>query len=241
MPYEQGLSDWRVYSAEQAVGHDRDLTIEECRQLVEDAAATAWWREWFSNTAPINVVEGGDETPELELRSSYAQPQSYPRADGWTISLHPGMPTARVLLHELTHCVAPQYVVEDIGPRRRNGKLLVISHRQHLTHGPFFTAALAVITDNLLPGDNGELAAALAHFEARAASSDEHVSNQAPSTASGELTVSVSALQQKDGNVDPPELLLSGRLVSEPDSSEARELATALRDAADTMDRWNAR
>jgi hypothetical protein len=173
VPYEQGLSDWRVYSAEQAVGHDRDLTIEECRQLVEDAVATAWWREWFSNTAPINVVEGGYETPELDLRSSYAQPQSYPRADRWTISLHPGMLTARVLPHELAHCVAPHYVTEDIGPRRRNGQLIVISHRKHLTHGPFFTAALAVITDNLLPGDNGELAAALTHFEAPTASRDE--------------------------------------------------------------------
>lgn len=60
----------------------------------------------------------------------------------------------------------PNYVVEDIGPRRRNGRLLVISHREHLTHGRFFTAALTVITNSLLPGDNGQLAAALAHFEA---------------------------------------------------------------------------
>jgi hypothetical protein len=174
MPYEQGLHDWRVYSAEEAVGHDRVLTIEECQQLVYDAKASIWWKEWFPDAPPIDVVVGGDETPELGLIGSYAAPHdSYIRPTRWTISLHPQMLTARVLLHEMAHCVAPHFVVEDIGPRRRKGELLVKSHRNHLDHGRFFTAALAVITDNVLPGDNGELAAATAHFEAPTAPSDE--------------------------------------------------------------------
>lgn len=173
MPYDQGLSDWRVYSAEEAVGHDRDLTLAECQQLVRDARASRWWREWFPDAPPIDVVVGGDETPE-GLIGSYAAPHdSYIRPTRWTISLHPQMLTARVLLHEMAHCVAPHYVVEDIGPRRRKGELLVKSHRNHLDHGRFFTAALAVITDNVLPGDDGELAAATAHFEAPTAPSDE--------------------------------------------------------------------
>jgi len=78
-----------------------------------------------------------------------------------------------VLLHEIAHCAAPHYVVEDLGPRFRQGELLAVSHRQHLDHGPFFAATLAVITDNLLPGDSGELATAIRHFEAPVATSDE--------------------------------------------------------------------
>ena len=164
MPYDQGLSDWRVYSAEEAVGHDRDLTLAECQQLVRDARASRWWREWFPDAPPIDVVVGGDETPE-GLIGSYAAPTTLHtsnQVDDFTASPNADRPG---LAARDMHCVAPHYVVEDIGPRRRKGELLVKSHRNHLDHGRFFTAALAVITDNVLPGDDGELAAATAHFE----------------------------------------------------------------------------
>lgn len=174
VPYEEGLSDWRVYCAEEAVGHDRDVTVEECQRLVDEATASTWWHEWFPDTAPIEVVEGGDETPELHLISSYAAHYGYPRPTKWLISLHPKMLTARVLLHELAHCVAPSYVVEEVKtPRSRRSFEDVMYRRKHLVHGGCFTAALAVITDNMLPGDDGQLATAFAHYEAPIAPQDD--------------------------------------------------------------------
>jgi hypothetical protein len=162
VPYEQGLSDWRVYSAEQAVGHDRNLTLEQCQQLVEEARASTWWHDWFPDAPPIEVVQGGDESPELGLRSSFAAPHSsYLQPTKWTISLHPQMQTTRVLLHGMAHCVQPRYVVEEIKNRwRRELVDDALLRRTHLTHGECFTAALAVITDNILPGDNGQLSTA---------------------------------------------------------------------------------
>jgi hypothetical protein len=41
--YEQGISDWRVNSAEHAVGADRQLTLEECRQMVAEAQTAKWF------------------------------------------------------------------------------------------------------------------------------------------------------------------------------------------------------
>jgi hypothetical protein len=55
--HEQGLSDWRVYSAEEAVGHDRDLTLYECQELADEARSSEWWQEWFPDAPPIEAVE----------------------------------------------------------------------------------------------------------------------------------------------------------------------------------------
>ncbi len=174
MPFDEGLSDWRVYSAEQAVGSDQLLDgIEACRALVDDLTSTPWWQHHFPNTPPIDVVEGGSEDPHLDLKGSFASLWGHPRITRWTISMHPSMLTTRVLLHEVAHCAAPVYVVEDLGPRRRNGKLLAVSHSKHLAHGPFFTATLSAITGYAVMGDHAGLMAAYDHFEAPVASADE--------------------------------------------------------------------
>ncbi|MBB5161573.1 hypothetical protein [Mycobacterium sp. AZCC_0083] len=167
MPYDEGISDWRVYSAEHAVGHDRQLDAEECQALVEKAMSSDWFHDWFPDAPPIEMIVGGQETPEIEHIWSYAQPHGYPRPTKWTISLHPRMLTARVVLHELAHCVAPIYVEEELkNPGRRRGVPDAMMRRKHRIHGEFFTAALGVITDNMLPGDDGQLARAYRHYEA---------------------------------------------------------------------------
>lgn len=174
MAYDHGISDWRVYAAEQAVGHDEQLDADGCVDLVEKATSSGWWFEWFPDAVSIEVVIGGDETVESdgEHRWSYAAPWGHPKPTKYQISLHPKMLTARVVLHELAHCVAPIYVAEDLGPSRKDWPL-AMRRRQHRTHGECFTAALSVITDNMLPGDDGQLATAYAHYEVPIASPQE--------------------------------------------------------------------
>jgi hypothetical protein len=165
VPCEQGLSDWRVYSAEQAVGINRDLEADECEVIVEKATSSGWFQNWFPDAPPIELIIGGHEDPEFGLIGSHAQQYGYPRPTKWVISMHPKMLTARILFHELAHCVAPIYVAEDFTGRRRSGVPDVMMRSKHRVHGECFTAALGVITDNLLPGDDGELAAAYRHYD----------------------------------------------------------------------------
>lgn len=172
MPYEQGLSDWRVYSAEESVGHDRTLDLEECQALVDEATSSSWWRTWFPDATPIAVAVGGHEYARVGLIASYASPRGYPRPTQWTISLHPQMLTVRILLHELAHCVAPIYVAEELNGRRR-GVPDATLRRKHRTHGGCFTAALSVITDNMFAEDGGQLTHAYRHYEAPIDSFDE--------------------------------------------------------------------
>lgn len=163
--YDEGMSDWRVYSAEQSTGHDRQLTdVEECQALVEEATASDWFKESFPDAAPIEVVLGGHETPENGHIWSFARQHGYPCPTNWTVSLHPNMFSARIVLHELAHCVAPIYIAEKVDAWQRS---------KHRVHGGCFTAALGVITDHMLPGDEGELAEAYRHFEAPVVTSEE--------------------------------------------------------------------
>ncbi|OZD03437.1 hypothetical protein CH275_16860 [Rhodococcus sp. 06-235-1A] len=174
MPFDEGLSDWRVYSAEQAVGSDEVLDdIAACQALVDSLTSSSWWQSHFPNTPPIEIVGGGSEHQHLNLRESFASPWGHPQTTRWTVSLHPAMLTTRVLLHEVAHCAAPYYVVEDHEPRYRRGKRLAVSHSKHLAHGAFFAATLAAITGHVVLGDQGGLRAAFDHFEAPVASADE--------------------------------------------------------------------
>lgn len=172
MPYDQGVSDWRVYAAEQSVGHDRVVNLEECQAILEEARSSDWWQDWFLDAPPIEVEVGGHEYPDVNVVGSHAQPYGHPRRSNWTISLHPKMMTARVLLHEIAHCVAPHYVAEK-GNRRRSGTDKYWERRNHLTHGACFAGSLSAITDNMLPGDDGELSVAYRHFEAPVATREE--------------------------------------------------------------------
>ena len=163
MPYEQGLTDWRVYSAEQAVGADDPLDVAQAQRLIDDAAATRWWQTWFRHAPAIEVVEGGQQHPEQGLISSFAYPDRHPMPDKWTISLHPKMTSTRVVLHELAHCVAPS--LYSTGEKFGCGTPYPPSRHRH--HGPYFAATLQVITDQVFGHrDAGELAGALRHFEA---------------------------------------------------------------------------
>ena len=102
MLYQQGLTDWRVYSAEHAVGEDEPIDIAHAQQLIADAAAAQWWQAWFPHATAIEVVEGGAEHPEQEGRiSSFSYPNRRAQPDKWIISLHPKMLSTRVVLHEL--------------------------------------------------------------------------------------------------------------------------------------------
>lgn len=161
VPYEEGLSDWRVYSAEQSVGRDSPLGPGEGQHLVDQAVASDWFREWFPHTEPIVVQLGGRDDPEFGFVSSYATPLGYPRPTNWLISMHPRMLTARVLLHELAHCVQPVFEVAG-GMRSGDGW----QRRKHRVHDEFFTAALGVITDYMRPDDGGQLLAACRHYDA---------------------------------------------------------------------------
>lgn len=173
MAFENGVSDWRVYSAEHAVGHDEKLDAGGAVATVERATSSDWWAAWFPHSTPIEVVIGGRESVESEggHRWSFAGPKTYPKPTGYLISIHPEMLTARVLLHELAHCVAPHFIVEEL--EQYSDFPIESSRRRHRSHGSFFTATLSLITDNMLPGDDGQLAAAYKHFEVPIASQEE--------------------------------------------------------------------
>ncbi|MGV7352589.1 hypothetical protein PJM47_18800 [Mycobacterium kansasii] len=47
------------------------------------------------------------------------------------------------------------------------------ARRKHRKHGAFFAATLSVITDNMLPGDDGQFAEAYEYFGAPCATCDE--------------------------------------------------------------------
>ena len=164
MLYQQGLTDWRVYSAEHAVGEDEPIDIAHAQQLIADAAAAQWWQAWFPHATAIEVVEGGAEHPEQEGRiSSFSYPNRRAQPDKWIISLHPKMLSTRVVLHELAHCLAPSLYSD--GQSYACGTPYPPTEHRH--HGPYFTATLQVITDQLFAHrDAGELAGALRHFEA---------------------------------------------------------------------------
>ncbi|OMC51912.1 hypothetical protein A5742_17390 [Mycolicibacterium fortuitum] len=163
MPYEQGLTDWRVYSAEQAVGADEQLDVAQAQRLIDEAAAAPWWRTWFPHAPAVAVVEGGQLHPEQGLISSFAYPDRHPMPEKWTISLHPEMTSTRVVLHELAHCLAPS--LYSTGEKFGCGTPYPPSRHRH--HGPYFAATLQVITDQVFGHrDAGELAGALRHFEA---------------------------------------------------------------------------
>lgn len=165
MPYEEGLSDWRVYSAEQSVGHDRMIEPDEAQELVDQAVGSVWFREWFPDTVQIEVQVGGRDHADVGMVSSYATHWGYPRPTRWLISMHPKMLTVRVLLHELAHCVQPIYEASE-GMRADGDQRYHFERTKHRSHGAYFTAALGVITDNMLPGDGGELVEACHHFKA---------------------------------------------------------------------------
>jgi hypothetical protein len=172
--FQYQLSDWRVYSSEQAVGHDEPLDAVGAQALVVRAMSSTWWSEWFPHAVPVEVRIGGRETTEISGIKhiwSWSTPDAYPTPTKYFIELHPRMLTARVVLHELAHCVSPSFIVEDI--KDRVGRPAGMLRREHMTHGPCFTAALSIITDNMLPGDDGQLAEAYRHFEVPIASHDE--------------------------------------------------------------------
>ena len=170
MPYEQGLTDWRVYSAEEAVGEDEPIDLAQACQLIDDATAAPWWKSWFPHAPTVEVVEGGQEHPAQGLVSSFAWPDRHLAPEKWTISMHPTMWSTRVVLHELAHCLAPS--LYSNGETFGCGSPYPPAHHRH--HGPYFTATLQVITDQLFGHrDAGELAGALRHFEAPTAELDD--------------------------------------------------------------------
>jgi hypothetical protein len=118
---------------------------------------------------PIEVIEGGREDPEHGLYS-YSYPNRHAQPDKWTISLHPAMLSMRVVLHELAHCLAPSLYSDG----QTFGCGTPYPPALHSFHGPYFTATLQVITDQLFGQRHaGELAGALKHFEAPTAELDD--------------------------------------------------------------------
>lgn len=167
--FEIALGDWRVYSAEQAVGTDEVVDVLGAQQLVKDLTSTDWWRHWFADTPPIEVVLGGAEHPEHSLVSSYAQSDSLARPTKCAISLHPTMLTRRTVLHEVAHCAAPSLRSQGVDSEGEQWP-----PTRTPPHGPLFTATLQVITDRCFGDtDNGELLWALKHFEAPIADHDD--------------------------------------------------------------------
>ena len=81
-----------------------------------------WFQICFPATAPIEVSVGGRDDRDVELISSYATPWGYLRPTKWLISIHPKMFTARVLFHELAHCLQPVYERADCRAPRMPGR-----------------------------------------------------------------------------------------------------------------------
>lgn len=158
MTFPQDLTQWRVYSAEQsvAVGSTFD-TIGDAQAFLWWVQSTAWWAATFPGAPGITATLGGGSNADGDIQS-FAAPAS---AGDWTISLHPRMLNALVVLHEVAHCVAPQRY-GDIKRLRRGA----IDLREHHPHGPYFRAALAALAHRYKIGvDPDELRRAYAHFE----------------------------------------------------------------------------
>jgi len=162
----QGLSDWRLYSAEQSVGENPRMSIAQMRDFVADAASSEWWIQAFPDTAPIEVMEGGHDGDGFIM--SFASQVGRHTPERYVISMHPQMLTMRVLIHELAHCAAPS-VWGD--PKRIRAGTLEFGEYPH--HGPMFVATLALLTEQLLPSVSGSLREAFMHFEVPMATPEE--------------------------------------------------------------------
>lgn len=158
MTFPQDLTQWRVYAAEQSVAAGTSFdTIDEAHTFLWWVQSTAWWTSTFPGAPRITAVLGGGSNPDGD-RQSFASAVS---PDEWTISIHPRMLNALVVLHEVAHCVAPRRY-GDIKKIRRGA----IDLREHHPHGPYFRAALAALAHRYKIGvDPDELRRAYAHFE----------------------------------------------------------------------------
>lgn len=165
MAFPQDLTQWRVYSAEQSVPAGEQFeTIDEAQTFVWWVQSTPWWSATFPDAPRIRIELGGNSNRHGDIQS-YAHETA---ANEWTVSLHPRMMNALVVLHEVAHCVAP----------RHHGNVKKISRgvldlRDHHAHGEYFRAALATLAERFKIGvDPGDLRRAYTHFELETADLD---------------------------------------------------------------------
>jgi hypothetical protein len=165
-----------VYSAEQTIELGAPLaSVHDARALVRRARRSAWWRTNIGPLPSIQVVVDGRSRGEWA--ESWSSPNRRYGPDRWVIHVHPDMLNEIVVLHELTHCIAPQWAGY---PRRiRRGHL---DWAQLHWHGPEFTGLFAELLRRYGTGDNHlELAAAYRHFEVPVAGIDEVLAARAHS------------------------------------------------------------
>ncbi len=151
------LTQWRVYSAEQSLPAGQEFeSAEEAQTYLWWVQSTAWWKTTFPDAPKITFESGGDRDPMNLV--SFAQHHD---AMNSTVSLHPRMMNAVVLLHEVAHCLAPRSF-GDIRAIRR-GKLVRYPHHHH---GPYFRATFCALAERYKIGvDTQELRRAYDHFE----------------------------------------------------------------------------
>ncbi|MBU1250244.1 MAG: hypothetical protein KJ659_12730 [Actinobacteria bacterium] len=157
MAFVVDLTQWRVYSAEQSLPEgQRFESIDEAQTYLWWVQSTAWWKTTFPDAPEIALELGGDSNPSTH--ASFAQHHD---AEHSTISLHPRMMNAVVLLHEVAHCLAPR-AWGDVAAIRK-GKIVIEYHHRH---GPYFRAAFAALAERYKIGvDPSELRRAYDHFE----------------------------------------------------------------------------
>lgn len=151
------LTQWRIYSAEQSVPPGESFeSIDEARTYLWWVQATSWWKNTFPDAPKIGLELGG--RGDGHDMSSFVLDHD---TDSPTISLHPKMLSAIVLLHEVAHCIAPRSY-GDLRAIRRGRVARYLHHH----HGPYFRAAYCALAERYRIGvDPGELRRAFTHFE----------------------------------------------------------------------------
>jgi hypothetical protein len=160
VPYD-GVTTWRLYSAEQSFGLGESLKdVDAARRLVRKIKGSRWWRENVIEHARISLELGGEDLGEGGV-TSYARSDTEYLPERWKISVHPEMLNDLVVLHELAHCIAPRWSPSP--KRRRKGQLP--GHAPLQLHGAGFAGAMAELVREFGEGAvHDELRDAYNHF-----------------------------------------------------------------------------
>lgn len=164
-----GVTTWRVYSAEQSIACGNAFTGEsQAREFVNDVTRSRWWLETLPQQPSLTVeVAGGRDGHNVW---SFCQRQGGRRSNNWIISIHPEMLNDMVVLHELAHSLAPRWTGEMTPPKR--GK--VPAARELPVHGSGFAGVLAELAGEFADvSHNEELRDAYRHFGVPVDSRDE--------------------------------------------------------------------
>ncbi|MFT4470514.1 hypothetical protein ACMX2H_11475 [Arthrobacter sulfonylureivorans] len=165
---------WAVYAAEQSIKPGRQFgDTGEVQQFIDDILASRAWQERFPRMKKVEVSgrKGVDDHPLVGRRTySYGGPRGrMPYAEGM-ISLHENMGFETVVLHELAHCVSPQFVGDPSGVKKG---ALGFNSPQH-GHGPYFRASFSWLCEHFgSDGTHSELWDAYRHYQVPAAPVDE--------------------------------------------------------------------